>query len=55
MKFVDNQELKSYLNELIDKHELNLSISDLLGSIFANLEITNKDKKIKNVYLLNLK
>ncbi len=51
MKFVDNPELKSYLNELIDKHELNLSISDLLGSIFANLEITNK----KEINLLSNK
>lgn len=51
MKFISSPELKSYLNELIDKHELNLSISDLLGSIFSNLEITNS----KEINLLSEK
>ena len=42
MKFKSSPELNKYLNELIDKHQLNLSISDLLGNIFSNLEIANK-------------
>ena len=42
MKFIKDKELNEYLSELIDKHELNLSISDLLGNIFSNLDITSK-------------
>jgi len=40
MKFVLDNNLNEYLQELIDKHELNLSISDLLNTIFSNLDIT---------------
>lgn len=51
MKFASTNELNSYLDELIDKHQLNLSISDLLSNIFSNLEITSK----KEVALLSEK
>ena len=51
MKFVNSLQLNKYLEELIDKHQLNLSISDLLGNIFSNMEITNK----KEVDLLSVK
>lgn len=51
MKFINSKELLDYLNELIDKHELNLSISDLLSNIFSNLEITSK----KEIDLLSSK
>ena len=51
MKFVKSEELNQYLKDIIDKHELNLSISDLLGNIFSNLEITSK----KEVSLLSNK
>ena len=51
MKFKNNPELKDYLNCLIDKHELNLSISDILSTIFGNREITTK----KEIELLSRK
>lgn len=51
MKFVKSAELDNYLNELIDKHELNLSISDLLGNIISNRDITNE----KEINLLSEK
>ena len=51
MKFISSPELNNYLSELLDKHELNLSISDLLGNIFSNLEITNS----KEINLLSEK
>ena len=51
MKFVSSPELNNYLCELVDKHELNLSISDLLANIFSNLEITNQ----KEISLLSEK
>ena len=41
MKFNHNQELDNYLEELISKHQLNLSISDLLLSLINNSEITS--------------
>lgn len=51
MKFVKSIELDNYLNELIDIHELNLSISDLLGNIISNIDITNE----KEINLLSEK
>ncbi len=42
MKFEKSIELNEYLDQLSDIYELNLSISDLLSSIFGNVEITNK-------------
>lgn len=51
MKFVLDNNLNEYLQELIDKHELNLSISDLLNTIFSNLDITSK----KEIELLSEK
>ena len=51
MKFISSPELNNYLSELLDKHELNLSISDLLGNIFSNLEITSS----KEINLLSEK
>ena len=51
MKFVKSVDLDNYLLELIDKHQLNLSISDLLSNLFSNLEITSK----KEIDLLSSK
>lgn len=51
MKFNHNQELDNYLEELISKHQLNLSISDLLLSLLNNPEITSK----KEIELLKAK
>lgn len=51
MKFVKSTELDNYLLELIDKHELNLSISDLLGNIISNRNITSE----KEITLLSEK
>ncbi len=42
MKFKKDNQLTDYVNSLLDKHELNLSISDILSSIFGNMEITSK-------------
>ncbi len=51
MKFVKSVELNSYINSLFEKHELNLSISDLLLSLINNNEITSK----KEISLLSEK
>ena len=40
MKF--KKEIISHIRELLDKHELNLSISDILSTIFGNIEIASK-------------
>ena len=40
MKFKKDENLRKYIDELLNKHELNLSISDILTSIFGNTEIT---------------
>ena len=42
MKIVKSQQLDKYLDQLEDIYNLNLSSSDLLSSVFGNLEITNK-------------
>ena len=42
MKIIKSPSLDKYLDQLEDIHELNLSTSDLLSSIFGNLEITSK-------------
>ena len=40
MKFKKDTNLNNYLDELLSKHELNLSISDMLTSLLGNTEIT---------------
>ena len=42
MKFKNNKELRDYITTLLDKNELNLSISDILSSLLGNREITYK-------------
>ena len=42
MKIVKSQQLDKYLDQLEDIYNLNLSTSDLLSSVFGNLEITSK-------------
>ena len=40
MKFKKDKILNEYIEELLSKHEINLSVSDILSSIFGNREIT---------------
>lgn len=44
MKFISSKELNTYLDELENTYQLNLSISDLLFSIMGNRDITSKEE-----------
>ena len=48
MKFINLEQYQSYLDELLDANELNLSISDMLSSIIGIRDITNK-KEIESL------